>query len=194
MKVTLGRRFVLAAAVIVSGCVFWSVALAATGEGQLSLPEIIKRVLDLEERVARIEKRLDGMEKPGLKPTQTRPSQSVIEILSPQDGDEVGMNVIVTGVVHLDDLAGRFPVVGVHPMLTSMTWIQPIPTKVEKTAEGFRFRTRVYCGTPKQGLGEQFELYALLPEKGALDEGDQLDRLPEDVPVSPSVLVTRVRN
>lgn len=118
----------------------------------------------------------------------------MIEIIFPQNGDKVSMNVIVEGTVRVDDIAERFPCVVVHPLRTNLIWVQPSPINVEKTSDGYRFRCRVYCGTPEEGIGEKFEIYALLPEKGVLKEGDQLDRLPKDVPVSPSVLVTRTRN
>jgi hypothetical protein len=126
--------------------------------------------------------------------TRAQQQKAVIEITSPVSGAEVGMEVVIEGIVRVDDITGQWPVVGVHPMLTSMTWIQSLPVKIDKTEEGYKFRCVAYCGTREQGVGEQFEFYGFLAPKGALKAADQLEALPVGMPVSSSVLVTRTRN
>jgi hypothetical protein len=188
-----GRRLVLLSSVLAVCCIIGLAGSAAYAAGEPSTTDVLKRLDDIEQRIAKIEKRLDALEKGDEVVTEPAESRSVIEIISPKDGDEVGMNVVVTGIVHVDNIEGKTPVVAVHPMLTNMLWIQPLPVSVEKTAEGYRFRMNAYCGAPNQGVGEQFELYALLARNGAFTEGDQIERLPAGVPASASVLVTRTK-
>lgn len=196
MRTHLSRYIVLLGSIVVVGCTIVLLTGAATDESaQLSLVNMNSRLLDLEKRVITLDKRLKTLEqKVGVVAPNEPAILPVIEILSPQNGEGVSMNVIVEGIVRVDDLEGRFPVIAVHPILTNLIWIQPLPVTVEKTLHGCKFRCRACCGTETQGKGEQFELYALLPQKGTLKEGDVLDKLPNNVPVSPSVLVTRSRD
>ncbi|NQT18168.1 MAG: hypothetical protein HQ592_00585 [Planctomycetes bacterium] len=186
------RAIVVVGAVVVAACTVVSIGRAAQ-KADLSLAEVTGRLLDLEDRVARIEQRLNAAGEAPASDAGVPQNKPVIEITSPKNGSEVGRTVVVEGVVRVNDLAGRSPIVGVHPMLTDLTWIQPEPLKVEKVADGYRFRCRVYCGSKRQGVGEQFELYAFLPKKGTIKEGDVLEKLPEDVPASLSVVVTRTK-
>ena len=103
------------------------------------------------------------------------------------------MEVVVDCVVRVKDLEGRSPVVLVHPLMTNLLWVQPLPIKIDKTDDGYRFRCIAYCGTAEAGVGEKFELYAVLSKKESLNEGDQLDAIPEGVLASTSVLVTRTK-
>lgn len=191
MRMKLNRIFTLIAVVITLGCVIASITWAANESNKLSLAEVVSRLLGLEKRMTAVEKRLDALEPRAEQLQQSPKEKPTIEIVSPKNGETVGMSVIVEGILRVDDLAGRVPMVAIHPLLTNLLWIQPPPLTVEKTEVGYRFRSRAYCGTLQQGIGEQFEIYVLLPQKGALKEGSQLERLPKDVLVSPSVLVTR---
>jgi hypothetical protein len=155
------------------------------------LADVVSRLLGLEKRVSAVERRLDILENGPKDPPTTLP---MIEITSPRDGDQVGRNVTVKVIMRVDDLANRSPIVAVHPLLSNLVWIQPPPAKVDKVKDGFKFQCRVFCGTPNEGLGEEFELIALLPEKGTLVEGNSLDGIPDDIPASPVVLVKRTRN
>ncbi len=167
----------------------------ATDPKGLSWGEIVRQALPgLKQHVALVDVRPAEMQ------VQSAPASSAVdekkatlEVTLPRNRSEVGMNVIVEGLVRAEDLGDRYPVVGVHPLLTNLTWIQPLPMRVEKKPEGFVFRTRAYCGTKDKGVGEQFEIYVLLPKRGAVKEGDQLDKVPEGIPVSDATVVTRVR-
>jgi hypothetical protein len=192
MRKKLIHWFVFIAVIAMLAVVIESVTVATSESNQLSFGEVVSRVLGLEKRVDSLEKRLAVLEQEKEKKSIiSEKEKPLIEITSPRNGDEVGMNVIVEGTVHVNDITECFPCIAVHPLRTNLIWIQPPPVNVEKMPDGYRFRCRVFCGTAKEGIGENFEIYALLPEKGALKEGDQLDRLPKDVPVSLSVLVTR---
>lgn len=195
MRKKLTHWSVFVAVITVLAVIIGSVSMATSESGQISSADVVSRLLGLEKRVDALEERLDTLEQQAEKKQIVfEKEKPIIEIISPQNGNEVSMNVVVEGIVRVDDIAGRFPCVAVHPLRTNLIWVQPSPTNVEKTSDGYRFRCRVFCGTPVEGIGEKFEIYALLPEKGVLKEGDQLDRLPKDVPVSLSVLVTRKRN
>jgi hypothetical protein len=128
------------------------------------------------------------------KPTR-KPAQDTIEITSPKSNAEVELSEIVEGLIHLDgDLGDRYPMVLVHPMLTDSLWVQSEPTAVDTAPEGLSFRANVYLGTKEKGIGEKFELIAVLVKKGSLREGDRLGKVPSGVPVSRTVLVKRVKD
>ncbi len=190
-KPMMGRCFVLLVALVITACLVGPAARGQDQATETSPTELLQRIAALEKRVAALEEQVSALKKAGPTSRPTAQPKAMIEITSPLNGAEIGMNVLVEGIVHVNDLGDRAVVVGVHPMLTNMIWIQPAPLKVEKTEDGYRFRCRAYCGTQKQGVGEKFELYAMLAKKGAIKEGDQLDGLPKDVEASRSVLVTR---
>ena len=183
---------VFATIVIISG-ITGSLCSAGEQAGEVTMADLARRLQALEERLVKLEGRLQALEKEPPAQAKAPEERPVIEIVSPKKDAEVGMVVSVEGIVRLQDLGDRFPVVLQHPIMTNLLWVQPLPVKVEKVAEGYRFRCRAYCGTAQQGIGEKFELYAILPKKGAHNEGDQLDEIPEGVLTSPSVLVTRTQ-
>lgn len=200
MIAQLNRRIIGLAVVAFAGCLIMSVYGAAQ-DGELSLGQVVRRLLALEDRVGKHGEQLGELGKQvaeiqrGLASAQQpQVKKPIIEIMSPTSGAEIGMEVIVEGIVRVDDLEGRWPVVAVHPMLTNLIWIQPLPVKPDPTREGYTFRCRAFCGTKGKGIGEKFELYALLPKKGELNEADVLEKLPKDIPVSMSVLLTRVKD
>jgi hypothetical protein len=158
--------------------------------GPPTLEDLAKRVQVLEERVTILEGRLVPSQS-----DKEQTSKPEIEITDPKNGAEIGPGpeVIIEGLVRVNDLGNRWPVVAVHPLLTSIMYVQALPVKVDKTAEGYQFRCRAYCGTLTRGIGEKFEIFALLPAKGTLKEADEFDRLPQGVPVSATVVVTRSR-
>ena len=195
MKVRVSHKLALFAAVVAAGCVIVSISGAANEEKRLTLSDVSDRLLRFEKKVADIDQRLAAVEKQlGKRSSELPKKKPIIEITTPKNGAEVGMTVLVECIVRVDDLAGRRPYVAVHPMEASLLWIQPVPIKLDKIEEGYRFRVRIFCGTKKQGIGEKFEICALLAKKGKLKAGDELIRLPKDAPSSSSVLVTRVRN
>ncbi len=191
MNASLNRRIVTLAALAFVGCVVLSVRAAAQ-DGEISLPEVVRRLVGLENRVAKLEKQMGDLRRsaaasqPGLKLPD-------IEITSPADDADVGSEPVVEGLVHAD-LGEREPVILVHPLQTNLFWVQQIPPSLDRTAEGLRFRSRVFLGSKDKGLGEQFELYAVLARKDAHHEGDLLDKLPSDAPVSKAILVTRAKD
>ena len=191
VKPRVGRWCVLLGAMAVAACL---VGPAAQGEDLTtgtSTTELLQRIAALEMRVAALEEHVAALKKAAPSSRPAAQPKSTVEIISPVNGATVGMNVLVEGIIHVEDMGERTVVVGLHPILTNMIWIQPPPLKVEKVEDGYRFRCRAYCGTQTQGIGEKFELYVMLVKKGTLKEGDQLDGLPKDVETSPSVLVTR---
>jgi hypothetical protein len=190
MRVRALDRVVVAAAVFsLIACVGLSVASAAQ-DGELSLQALVKKILGLETRVDGLEERIAKLESSAAV-VGDAPKAAMIEIRSPQSGDKAVQEIIVEGIVRVEDIGDLIPVVGVHPVMTNTTWIQPLPMRIEKRSDGYVWRSHAYIGTATLGVGEKYELVALLVKKGRLKENDQLERLPADVPVSSSVLVTR---
>ena len=183
---------VLATIIVVSGIGYGS-CQAAEQTGDMTIADMARKIQALEERIAKLEERLQVLEKDAADQAIAPKEKPVIEIVSPQNSTEVAMEVVVEGVVRVNDLQGRSPVVLVRPLMANLLWVQPLPLMLEKTEDGYRFRCRVYCGTAEAGIGEKYELYAVLPKKDALQEGDQLDAVPDGVLVSTSVLVTRTK-
>jgi len=189
-----GRWFVLLGTIAIAACLVGSAAQGQDQATGVSTAELLQRIAALEKRVAALEEQVAALKKAAPSSRPAAQPKSTVEIISPVNGAAVGMNVLVEGVVHVEDMGERMVVVGVHPMLTNMIWIQPPPLKVEKVEDGYRFRCRAYCGTETQGVGEEFELYAMLAKKGAIKEDDQLEGIPKDAEASPSVLVTRKKD
>lgn len=187
----LGRWFFLLGAIVVAVCLVGPAAQGDDPAAGTSTAELLQRVAALEKRVAALEEQLNALKKGTPSSRPAAQAKAVVEITSPLNAAETGMNVLVEGIIHVEDLGERTVAVGVHPTLTNMIWIQPPPLKIEKTEDGYRFRCRAYCGTQTQGVGEKFELYAILVKKGTVKEGDQLEGLPKDAEASASVLVTR---
>jgi hypothetical protein len=166
-------------------------AETATQKRQTSFEDIVKRLSALENRVNALEERVRTLEQLGAQSKEVPHDKPMLEILSPKNGDEIGMNVLVEGVIRVGELDGRQPVLAVHPLNSNLIWIQPAPISIEKHPEGYEFRCRVYCGSAEMGIGEKYEIFLLLAQQNTLKEGDQLDKLPKNVPVSKAVLVTR---
>ena len=116
----------------------------------------------------------------------------VIEIITPDEGATVGMRAVVEGLIRLDDLGDREPVVVVQPQLDGGYWIQPLPG-IERVAEGYRFRGVAHFGTQTLGRGESFAIRVLLVPAGTLQEGQRVSGLPAGVVASPPVVVVRGR-
>ena len=128
-------------------------------------------------------------------PLATAEATGPLIITTPQNNAEVGHNEITEGFVKKDKIDPKTHevIVVVHPLLTNISWVQRKPQQLEPVEGGYQFRTLVYLGTPDKGKGEKFELYALVVERDKYKEGHQFDELPKDVPISPAVLVTRVK-
>jgi hypothetical protein len=191
MRSNRNRRIALLATIVLIGCIVVSVTWAATGQPELSLREVVTRLLGLEKRVTALEARVKALEQKLAKPLPKPGKKPIIEITSPKNDEQVNVNVYVEGVIWIDEIGELFPLVVVHPLQSNLFWVQQLPSDVEKVPGGFKFRCRVFCGTIEEGKGEKFELFALLAKRGAFVQGDQLQQLPKDVPASPSVVVTR---
>ena len=191
VKSRLGRWVILLGAMAVAACLIGPAAQGEDRATRITAEELLQRIAALEKRVAALEDQVKELRKSASGSREAVQSKPTIEIISPVNGATSGMTVLVEGIVRIKDIKGRSVVVGVHPMQSNLIWIQPEPKRLEKTKAGYRFRCRAYCGNQTRGIGEKFELYAILVKKGAYKEGDQLERIPKDVEVSPSVLVTR---
>ena len=176
-----------------AGCLIMS-AYGAAQTGDLTLQEVVRRLLALEDRVNKLEHEVTALRQAQAAAPGAAVEKPIIEITFPKDGAEVGAQPTIQGFIRVDDLAGRHPVICVHPLRTNLIFAQPLPLPPHKTADGYRFQCRVFCGAREAGRGERYEIYALLPKKGALNEGDVMEKLPDGVPVSAPVLVHRVKD
>lgn len=96
------------------------------------------------------------------------PSPS-IELLSPEADAQVGLNELVKGRVS-DPTLGVF--VLVHPLLTPLWFVQPIPSPPNRNGS---WHGIAYFGTESKGVGELFEVVAIATEDpDLLEEGQQL--------------------
>jgi hypothetical protein len=109
--------------------------------------------------------------------------QLQIHITSPKDMDSVSQRHLVTGTV--SDTTAIIWVV-IHPMVTSDFWIQP---KVNK--RGNSWNVTVYIGDETHGIGEQFELSAIVNPRKTLKETMKFQEWPESESKSEIIEVTR---
>ncbi len=109
-----------------------------------------------------------------------------IQIESPQQNAEVGLTEIVNGKVS-NPKAQVY--VLVHPLLTNLWWVQRIPSPPNQDGT---WQTLCYFGTETKGIGESFEIAAIVT-KDKLEEGQMLPELPKDVVRSDIVTVRRAR-
>ena len=108
----------------------------------------------------------------------------MIQILSPTDGAEVEGVQIVRGRVSDPD-SDVFVIV--HPLRTSSYWVQQ---NAVIAADG-EWTIRVFLGTETTGVGEFFELLAVVDPTQRLREGLVLDQWPPAEAVSDLVVVSR---
>jgi hypothetical protein len=157
-----------------------------------TLGELAKRIELIESRLSALDGRVKALE--GRKPPEVlAPSSAVIEIVSPKDRSDVhGNNVDVEGLVRVQDLGDQYPVLLVKPQRQKLYWVQEAPSQCDQVADGFRFLSRVFIGTINEGVGERFEIFALLAKRGTYKEGASLVALPKGLPISPTVVVKRV--
>jgi len=162
---------------------------AAAPQGSPTLGDLLRRVEALEKRVAAIEKRISvDMPKEGAGTTKEAPA---IEIAVPKSDASVGMKAEVIVIVRAR-LDGTEPVLLVRPIHSSQYWPQYGPLSPTPTDDGLRFVFSAQFGTEDVGRGEKFAIYAVLAKKGTLKPGDSpLDSLPEGIPRSEPVFVTR---
>lgn len=118
--------------------------------------------------------------------TEKIPADVRIQIESPQQNSEVGLTEIVKGKVSNPKV--RFYVL-VHPLLTNMWWVQRIPSPPNQDGS---WQTLCYFGTETKGIGESFEVVAIVTED-KLEEGQMLTELPKGVVQSDIVTVRRAR-
>jgi hypothetical protein len=109
-----------------------------------------------------------------------------IEIIKPENNSEVGQKELVQGKVTNFTNGKVFALV--HPMATNLWWVQRPPSTINEDGS---WQTLCYFGTETQGVGEYFELIAIVTNV-PLKEGQTLAELPREVIAkSPSVTVKR---
>ena len=118
-------------------------------------------------------------------PTEVRAQGLSVSIESPEQYAEIGLSELVRGTV--SDPSAR-PFVLLHPMSTDLWWVQRAPAPPNSDGE---WATLCYFGTESQGIGDHFQIVALVPV-GELEEGMVLQDLPEAQARSDVVTVRRV--
>jgi hypothetical protein len=109
-----------------------------------------------------------------------------IDIITPADNSELeGVEHLVRGKVTDYSMGNVF--VLVHPMRTNLFWVQRPPSLINQ--DGL-WQTICFFGTKTQGIGEYFELIAIITNK-TMKEGDTLQVIPTDVIKSPLITVKR---
>jgi hypothetical protein len=103
-----------------------------------------------------------------------------IVITEPKDGKEVCWRSMVKGTVS-DPKLQVF--VAIHPMATNKFWIQPIPNM---RSDG-KWEAYCYFGEPNIGIGEPFEIIAIVSKNKKLFK--EVDTLPSPLPDNPQILV-----
>lgn len=116
--------------------------------------------------------------------TAERGATAQIEIRSPASGEEVEVETLVEGWVS-DPKAQVY--VLVRPLRTKYWWVQRLPAPANRDGS---WQTLVNIGTETEGIGEPFEIVALVTKR-KLHEGDRLEVLPERTALSDSVRVHR---
>jgi hypothetical protein len=109
-----------------------------------------------------------------------------VQIEEPTENSKVGLHEIVSGRVSDPDAR---PYVLVHPMLTDLWWVQRRPSPPNRDGS---WRTLCYFGTQTQGVGEFFEIVAIVTDAN-LKEGQTLEDLPSGAIRSDIVMVERTR-
>ena len=108
-----------------------------------------------------------------------------IQITNPQQDEEVGHQELVRGTISAHDVQVY---VLVHPMATNLWWVQRLPSSINKDGS---WQTLCYFGTKNQGIGEYFEVIAIVTAE-ELEEGQTLKALPADSVRSDMVTVKRI--
>lgn len=96
-----------------------------------------------------------------------------IQIEAPLQNAEVGLQEIVKGKVS-NPKAKVYALV--HPLLTNMWWIQRMPSPPNQDGS---WQALCYFGTETKGIGESFEVVAIVTNKN-LEEGKNLTELPKE--------------
>ncbi|HEX3553489.1 MAG TPA: hypothetical protein VIA62_09700 [Thermoanaerobaculia bacterium] len=109
-----------------------------------------------------------------------------IEITSPVEGADVGREETVSGSASDSNLSVY---VLIRPVRSSTWWVERPPAPTNRNGS---WKTDCYFGTPSKGVGEAFEVIAIVTEQ-KLKEGDQIDELPTYIARSETVTVHRTR-
>lgn len=107
-----------------------------------------------------------------------------IQIEAPRQNAEVGMSEIVRGKVSNPRVQVY---VLVHPMLTKLWWVQRKPSPPNQDGS---WQVLCYFGTETEGMGEQFEIAAIVSDK-RYEEGQTLNELSSNVVRSDIIVVRR---
>lgn len=191
----LGNRSMLVAMVIAGAMALAGIITPAAPAGERpagqTLDSLAARVAALEQRIQKLESRFAQLA-PTSRPSSSGSDRPVITIASPVSRAQVGLCETLEGVLKVDDIGDRAIVIGVHPIRANLVYIQSPVSHFQKTENGYEFSGVFCCGTKDRGLGEPYEVMALLVPKGQLAEGDTLDKIDPAIPRS-AIRVTRSR-
>ncbi len=109
-----------------------------------------------------------------------------VQIDSPQQNAEVVLQEIVKGKVS-NPKATVY--VLVHPLLTHIWWVQRMPSPPNQDGT---WQTVCYFGTENKGVGESFEVVAIVTNK-KLEEGQTLTELPKESVRTDITTVRRIK-
>lgn len=107
-----------------------------------------------------------------------------IQITKPQQDEEVGHQELVRGTISTQNVQVY---VLMHPMATNLWWVQRLPSSINKDGS---WKTLCYFGTKNQGIGEYFEVIAIVTAE-ELEEGQTVREFPGDSVRSDIVTVIR---
>lgn len=126
----------------------------------------------------------------------TRPAPPIqLRIVTPSDGDDVGLSTLVQGEVA--PISSDVYVL-VHPLSTDRWWVQNLPF----VQNDGRWQVRVYTGTETEGIGELYEILAVATNENRLIRilrgdypipGQQLEAIPPYLAKSNLIVVRRSR-
>jgi hypothetical protein len=116
-------------------------------------------------------------------------TKAKIVITKPQNDSEIGHEEIVRGKV--SNFSSGNVYVLVHPLKTNLCWVQRPPVSIDEDGS---WQTLCYFGDDTRGIGEYFEIIAVITQK-LLKEGETFDitKLPQDAVKSPVITVKRTQ-
>jgi hypothetical protein len=109
-----------------------------------------------------------------------------LQVLSPGPGAEVELETVIEGKV--SDPRVQVYVL-VHPVKDRFWWVQRVPAPPNRDGS---WETLAYFGTSTKGIGEDFQVIALVTET-KLKEGETFETLPSHSARSDVIKVKRAR-
>lgn len=113
--------------------------------------------------------------------------KTTIAINQPKNDAEVKLEELVRGKVSNYSIGNVY--VLVHPVRTNLCFVQRTPSSIN---EDGTWQTLCYFGTKNQGVGEYFELIAIVL-KEELKEGQTFEKLPPNI-IAKSPIITVKRS